>query len=90
MQVSCFGKWQFCLFKTHSEIDIIKKLEDLKKNPFAMFGVSVWNRTVVIPMGGNCASLLADLFLYSYEADFIQGYPKKNEKKDPQFSHFAT
>jgi hypothetical protein len=25
--------------------------------------------------------LLADLFLYSYEADFIQGFLKKNEKK---------
>jgi hypothetical protein len=34
-----------------------------------------------IPMGTNCAPLLADLFLYSYEADFIQGLLKKNEKK---------
>jgi hypothetical protein len=32
-------------------------------------------------MGTNCATLLADLFLYSYEADFIQGLFKKNEKK---------
>ena len=32
-------------------------------------------------MGTNCATLLADLFLYSYEADFIQGLLKKNEKK---------
>ena len=29
----------------------------------------------------NCAPLLVDLFLYSYEADFIQGLLKKNEKK---------
>jgi hypothetical protein len=28
-----------------------------------------------------CAPLLADLFLYSYEADFIQGLLKKNEMK---------
>jgi hypothetical protein len=34
-----------------------------------------------IPMGTNCAPLLADLFLYSYEVDFIQGLLKKNEKK---------
>jgi hypothetical protein len=33
------------------------------------------------PMGTNCAPLLVDLFLYSYEADFIQGLLKKNEKK---------
>ena len=32
-------------------------------------------------MGTNCAPFLADLFLYSHEADFIQGLLKKNEKK---------
>ena len=32
-------------------------------------------------MGTNCAPLLADLFFYSDEADFIQGILKKNEKK---------
>ena len=32
-------------------------------------------------MGTNCAHLLADLFLYSYEADFIQGLLKRKEKK---------
>ena len=38
-------------------------------------------QTVGIPNGTNCASLLADLFLYSYEADFIQGFLNKNENK---------
>jgi hypothetical protein len=32
-------------------------------------------------MGANYAPLLADLFVYSYETDFIQGLLKKNEKK---------
>ena len=32
-------------------------------------------------MGTNGAPLLADLFLYSYEADIIQGLLKKNKKK---------
>ena len=32
-------------------------------------------------MGSNCASLLADLFLYSYQTDFIQGLLKANGKK---------
>jgi hypothetical protein len=32
-------------------------------------------------MGANYVPLLADLFLYSFEADFIQGLLKKNEKK---------
>ena len=37
-----------------------------------MFGECVFQQTVGIPMGTNCASLLADFFLYSYEAEFIQ------------------
>jgi hypothetical protein len=47
---------------------------------FSIFGGRVFQQTVGIPMGTNSASLLADLFLYSYEADFKQGLLKKNEK----------
>ena len=36
---------------------------------------------VGIPMGTKCAPLIVDLFLYSYEADFIQGLLKKSKKK---------
>jgi len=50
-------------------------------NIFVMFGGCVFQQRVGIPMGTNCVPLLADLFLYSYEADFIQGLFKKNEKK---------
>jgi hypothetical protein len=32
-------------------------------------------------MGKNCTLLLVDLFLYSYEAAFVQVFLKKNEKK---------
>jgi hypothetical protein len=32
----------------------------------------IFQQTVGIPRGTNCAPLLADLFLYSYEAEFIQ------------------
>ncbi|KAK3098729.1 hypothetical protein FSP39_022488 [Pinctada imbricata] len=32
----------------------------------------VFQQIVGIPMGTNCAPLLADIFLYSYEAEFIQ------------------
>ena len=46
-----------------------------------MFGGRVFQQTVGIPMGTNCSPLLADVFLYSYEAHFIQGLLKKNGKK---------
>jgi len=56
-------------------------LEFLTDNIFVMFGGLVFQQTVGIPMGTCCAPLLVDLFIYSYEADFIQRLLKKNEKE---------
>ena len=57
----------------YSEDDIIKMFElFLVDNIFVVFAVKVFQQIVGIPMGTNCAPLLADIFLYSYEADFIQ------------------
>ena len=56
-------------------------LEFLIDNVFAMFGGRVFQQTVGIPMDTNCAPLLADLFLYSYKADFIQRLLMKHKKK---------
>ena len=53
-----------------------------------MFGGRVIQQTVVILMGTNCAPLLINLFRYLYEADFIQGLLKKNEKKLVRSSNF--
>jgi hypothetical protein len=53
-------------------------LEFFIDNIFLIFGGRVFQQTVGIPMGTNCGSLLADLFFYSYTADFIQGLLKKN------------
>jgi hypothetical protein len=47
-----------------------------------------FNGASALPMGTNCTSLLADLFLYSYEDDFTQGLLKKNEKKLAQSFNF--
>ena len=41
-------------------------------NIYVEFGGQVIQQTIGIPMGTNCAPLLADLFIYSYEAKFIQ------------------
>ena len=43
--------------------------------------MDVYQQTVGIHMDTNCAPLLTDLFLHSYETDFIQEFFKKNEKK---------
>ena len=34
-----------------------------------------------IPMGTNCAPLLADLFLYSYESEFLDKLVKEGKRK---------
>ena len=52
----------------YSEDDIIKMLEFLVDNIFVVFAGKVFQQTVGFPMGTNCAPLLADIFLYSYEA----------------------
>jgi hypothetical protein len=56
-------------------------LEILIDTILDMLGGRVFQQTVGIPMGINCAPILADLFLYSCETDFIQGILNKNEKK---------
>jgi hypothetical protein len=54
---------------------------DASDNIFVIFGGRGFQQTIGKPMGTNCVPLLADLFLYSYEADFIQGLLKCREGK---------
>ena len=79
--ITHFAKHHSDSTKTFSETDILNMLEFLIDNIFAMFSGRVFQQTVGMPMGTTCAPLLADLFLYSYEADFIQRLLKRNEKK---------
>jgi hypothetical protein len=57
--------------KKFSEIDIINMLELLIDNICVVFVEYVFQQTICIPMGTNCAPLLADLLLYSYEPDHL-------------------
>ena len=65
----------------YSEDDIIKMLEFLVDNIFVVFAGKVFQQIVGIPMGTNCAPLLADIFLYSYEAEFIQSLLSTGRKQ---------
>ena len=65
----------------YTEDDIINMLEFLVDNIFVVFGGKVFQQIVGIPMGTNCAPLLADIFLYSYEAEFIQSLLSTGKKK---------
>ena len=50
-------------------------------NKYVRFGGQLFQQTVDIPMGANCASLLADLFLYSYENEFLDKLIKEGKRK---------
>ena len=43
----------------------------LLDNIFIQFGTKLYIQVVGLPMGTNCAPLVADLFLFCYEMDFM-------------------
>ena len=43
----------------------------LLDNIFIRFGTRLYRQTIGIPMLTNCATLVADLFLFCYERDFM-------------------
>ena len=61
--------------------DICKMNEFLVDNIYVRFGRQLFRQMVGIPMGTNCAPLLADLFLYSYENEFLDKLVKEGKRK---------
>ena len=55
---------------------MISMLEFLIDNIFVSFGGALFQQVVGIPMATNFTPLLADLFLYSYESEFLQNLVK--------------
>ena len=53
------------------QITFAKLLNFLIDNIFVQFGGRLFCQVIGIPMGTNCAPLLADLLLYSYENEFL-------------------
>ena len=58
-----------------------KMIEFLVDNIYVKFGGQLFRQMVGIPMGTNCAPLLADLFLYSCENEFLDKLVKEGERK---------
>ena len=73
----------------YTEDDIINMLKFLVDNIFVVSGSKVFQQIVGILMGTNSAPLLADIFLYSYEADFIQSLLSTGKKKLASQFHFT-
>jgi hypothetical protein len=65
----------------YSEADFKSMLGFLVDNMYVVFRDQVFQQSVGIPVGTNFVPLLADLFLYSYETEFVQKLLRDNNKK---------
>jgi hypothetical protein len=75
-----FNKYHSDSTHKYSEVETKTMPEFLINNIYIVVGGQVFQQSVGIPMGMNCAPLLADLFWYSYEAEFIQKLPYETKK----------
>ena len=61
---------------------LVKKCDALVyllNNIFIRFGTKLYRQTIGIPIGINCAPLVADLFLFCYERDFMKSLSRENQ-----------
>ena len=58
-------------YKFWSCQNVCEALIYLLDNIYIRFGTKLYRQIVGIPMGTNCAPLVADLFLFCYERDFM-------------------
>ena len=61
--------------------NICKMIEFLIDNIFVQFGGRLFRQVIGIPVGTNCAPLLADLFLYSYKNEFLDNMIKSGHRR---------
>ena len=62
-----------------SEIIIHGLVTFLLENIYTRFGSILYRQIVGIPMGTNCAPLVADLFLFCYKRDFMLSLSEDNQ-----------
>ena len=70
----------------YSDADVIKMLEYLIDNIFVEFRGRIFQQTIGIRMGTNCAPLLVDLFLWFHETDFYKGSHESRKSVLPSHS----
>ena len=68
---------------------MISVLEFLIDNIFVSIGGAIFQQVVGQPMGTNCAPLLADLFSYSYDSEFLQNLVKDKKIHEARAFNFT-
>ena len=59
--------------------EVCEALTFLLDNIYVRFGNTTYRQVIGIPMGTNCAPLVADLFLFCYEHDFMKTLDKSTQ-----------
>ena len=74
---------RFSLLQTIEDINfgqnVCDALQYLLDNIYIRFGNKLYRQTVGIPMGTKCAPLVANLFLFCYERDFMISLSDDNQ-----------
>ena len=70
------------VYNNHN-LGLVKKVCDalvyILDNISIRFGTKLYRQTIGNSMGTNCAPLVADLFLFCYERDFMQSLSRENQ-----------
>ena len=53
----------------------------LLDNIYIRFGTKLFRQIVGIPMGTNCTPLMADLFLFCYERDYMMSFSEEKQSE---------
>ena len=83
LYLACNEEPAFFASEKHKKYDLwyCQKVTDaliyLLDNIYIRFGSKLYRQNVGIPMGTNCAPLVADLFLFCYERDFMKSLTKE-------------
>ena len=72
--------------KKYDETLICQMIDFLIDNIYIKIGNHLFRQCIGIPMGTDCAPLLANFVLYSYEVEFLRSMKKSNKKLAKAFN----
>ena len=67
---------------------ILNLIESVSEGFLPTFGTKLYRQIVGIPMGTNCTPIIADLFLFCYERDFMTSL-SYNREAELLFKHLT-
>ena len=76
LKAGFFSNKKYDSYRCWSCAELCEAFTFLMENIYVQFDGMVYQQIVGIPMGTNCAPLIADLFLYCYERDFMSDLQK--------------